>query len=293
MSASMLPCLCITLLASLVNAVTLDITNAGTNFEMPFDQTNTDKTASIRSASSQIAGGLMSYYSGNETGGTPGILPNPYYWWEAGAMFGELVEYWYYTGDTTYNAEVSAALQFQVGTDDDFMPANQTKDEGNDDQVFWAFTAMTAAELGFPDPTGNGAPSWLSLAQAVFNEQAARWDTSTCGGGLRWQIYTFNSGYNYKNTISNLGFFQLAARLARYTGNDTYTEWAEKEWDWFTSSVLWDANIYNIYDGTSTTANCTSADHLQWTYNYAAGLAGLAYMYNYVCRLPSYPFTKC
>lgn len=224
----------------------------------------------------------MSYYSGNDTGGTPGILPSPYYWWEAGAMFGEMIEYWYYTGDTTYNSEVSAAIQFKVGTGDDFMPANQTKDEGNDDQVFWAFTAMTAAELGFPDPTGDDAPSWLSLAQAVFNEQAARWDTGTCGGGLRWQIYDFNSGYDYSNTIANLGFFQLAARLARYTSNETYTEWAEKEWDWFTDSVLWDNSSYSVYDGTSITQNCTQADHTQWSYNYATGIAGLAYMYNHV-----------
>jgi len=96
------------------------------------------------------------------------------------------------TGDTTYNDEVSQAISFQAGPNGDFMPANQTKDEGNDDQVFWAFAAMTAAELGFPNPTSG--PSWLSMAQAVFNEQIARWDTSTCGGGLRWQIFAFNGG---------------------------------------------------------------------------------------------------
>lgn len=96
------------------------------------------------------------------------------------------------TGDTTYNSVVSQAISFQAGDNGDFMPANQTKDEGNDDQVFWAFAAMTAAELGFPAPSSG--PSWLSMAQAVFNEQAARWDTSTCGGGLRWQIFTWNRG---------------------------------------------------------------------------------------------------
>ena len=96
------------------------------------------------------------------------------------------------TGDTTYNAETSQAISFQAGSNGDFMPANQTKDEGNDDQVFWAFAAMTAAELGFPAP--ESGPSWLSMAQAVFNEQTTRWDTSTCGGGLRWQIFTWNNG---------------------------------------------------------------------------------------------------
>ena len=227
----------------------------------------------------------MAWYKGNDTGGTPGILPGPYYWWEAGGMFGHMINYWYYTGDTYYNDIVSQAIQFQVGTGDDFLPANQTKDEGNDDQVFWAFTAMDAAELNFPESTNSDAPSWLSLAQAVFNEMAARWDTSTCGGGLRWQIYTFNAGYDYKNSISNLGLFQLAARLARYTDNSTYVDWAEKTWDWYSQASLWDAKTYEIFDGTTTDSNCSSVDHFQWTYNYAAAIGGAAYMYNHVWNL--------
>jgi mannan endo-1,6-alpha-mannosidase len=84
-------------------------------------------TDSIRQVSSQVAHGLMKYYTGNNTGDVPGNLPDPYYWWEAGAMFGEMVEYWYYTGDTTYNAEVKQAMLHQVGENNDYMPANQTK----------------------------------------------------------------------------------------------------------------------------------------------------------------------
>jgi len=237
---------------------------------------------SIRNASKTVSQGMMAWYAGNDTGGTPGILPGPYYWWEAGGMFGHMIQYWYYTGDDYYNSIVSTAIQFQVGTSDDFLPANQTKDEGNDDQVFWAFTAMDAAELNFPESTDADAPSWLSLAQAVFNEMAGRWDTSTCGGGLRWQIYTFNAGYDYKNSISNLGFFQLAARLARYTDNATYTDWAEKTWQWYSDVSLWDAETYQVFDGTTTESNCTSVDHFEWTYNYAAAISGAAYMYNHV-----------
>lgn len=51
-------------------------------------------TASIKSAASTIAYGMMKYYTGNNTGDVPGNLPDPYYWWEAGGMFGTLVEYW-------------------------------------------------------------------------------------------------------------------------------------------------------------------------------------------------------
>lgn len=74
------------------------------------------------------------------------------------------------------------------------MPANQSKSLGNDDQGFWGMTAMTAAEYNFPNPDSS-LPQWLALAQAVFNTQAPRWDASTCAGGLRWQIFTFNTGY--------------------------------------------------------------------------------------------------
>ena len=147
--------------------------------------------------------------------------------------------------------------------------------------MFWAFAAMSAAELGFEDPPSD-EPQWLALAQAVFNEQAARWDASDCNGGLRWQIFTFNAGYDYKNTISNGGFFQLAARLARYTANDTYSDWATKTWDWWSETPLFEAAKWQVNDGTSTDNNCTDADQLQWTYNYGTWIAGMAYMYNYV-----------
>jgi len=103
---------------------------------------------SIKKAASTIAHGMLTYYKGNETGQIPGLLPQPptgYYWWEAGAMFGALIEYWYYTGDTTYNDVTTQAMQFQVGEDNDYEPRNQSSSLGNDDQSFWAFAAMTAA----------------------------------------------------------------------------------------------------------------------------------------------------
>ncbi len=85
------------------------------------------------------------------------------------------------------------ALVYQASPTNDYMPQNQTLNEGNDDQGFWGMSVMTAAEYKFPDPP-KGQPGWLALAQAVFNTQAARWDDSNCGGGLRWQIYNWNKG---------------------------------------------------------------------------------------------------
>lgn len=114
------------------------------------------------------------------------------------------------------------------------MPANQTHSEGNDDQAFWGLAAIAAAEMNFQNPPAK-KPQWLALAQAVFNEQIDRWDPQNCNGGLRWQIFPFNSGYDYKNSISNGCLFHLAARLARYTGNQTYLTYAERSFEWIST----------------------------------------------------------
>ena len=145
---------------------------------------------------------------------------------------------------------------------------------------------MTAAERQLPNP--GSSPTWLSLAQNVFNTQVARWDTSTCGGGLRWQIFTFNAGYNYKNSISTGAFFQLAARLARYTRNQTYVDWANKSWAWANQVSLLDEN-YSVFDGTITDTNCSQIDHIRWSYSAGTFLAGSAYMFNFVSRPPYSP----
>lgn len=158
--------------------------------------------------------------------------------------------------------------------------APQLTAQGNDDQMFWGLAAMTAAELKLPDVSDGY--SWLSLAQGVYNMQVGRWDTTTCNGGLRWQIWAYEAGYAMKNSISNGGLFQLAARLARYTNNATYAEWAEKIWDWSASVPLLSNSTWNVADSTDVDNGCTTQGNNQWTYNYGAYLAGAAYMYNYV-----------
>ncbi|KAJ5088864.1 Mannan endo-1-6-alpha-mannosidase DCW1 [Penicillium angulare] len=238
---------------------------------------------SIKSAASTVAYDLVTFYSGNNSGDTPGNLPDPYYWWEAGAYFGALVNYASLSGDSTYNDITVQAMTHQAGTKGDFMPSNQTYTEGNDDQCFWALSAMIAAERNFTNPPSS-SPGWLSMVQAVFNKQAHRWDKASCNGGLRWQIYTWNAGYDYKNTIANGCFFDIAARLARYTGNETYAEWANKAWDW-TSGVGLITSDYQVFDGTTEGSNCTSYDRTRWSYNAGIYLHGAAVMYNHTSSI--------
>jgi mannan endo-1,6-alpha-mannosidase len=152
--------------------------------------------------------------------------------------------------------------------------------QGNDDQAFWGCSVLSALEARFPNPPSS-IPGWKQLAENLFNDQISRWNTTRCNGGLKWQIYPQNSyGYDYKNAISNGGLFQIAARLARYTGNSTYVDWANKVWDWEWQIGLIDNGNYNVYDGTDDTKNCGEVNHLQWTYNVAMHLYGAAVMYN-------------
>lgn len=95
----------------------------------------TSNQDSITSVASAIAYDMMGFYKGNQTGQIPGMLPYPnYYWWESGAMWGSLIDYWYITNDSTYNDMVEQGMLFQIGPNWDFMPPNQTVNMGNDDQ---------------------------------------------------------------------------------------------------------------------------------------------------------------
>lgn len=185
---------------------------------------------SIRSAAKTVARGLMNWYNPREPGNVVGKFGHPYYWWQAGAAWGIMVDYWYLTGDSQYNELVTETILLQTGPKNDFIPTTEIMTEGNDDQAFWALTSAAAYERKFPDPP-SGKRQWLGLTQAVFNSQAARWHMDHCGGGLRWQIYSWTSGWTYKNTVSMGCFFQIAARLAMYTGNQTCHDWADRVWD--------------------------------------------------------------
>lgn len=146
----------------------------------------------------------------------------------------------------------------------------------------WALAAMNAAERNLSTPSDS--PAWIDLAKNVFDNQAARWDTKTCGGGLRWQIYYFNNGYGYKNTVSQATFFLLAARLAKYTNNSTYVDWAAKAFDWTTKIGLID-DQFRVFDGVQTADGCDTISRLEWSYNFAAFMYGSAVLYNHVGSL--------
>jgi len=165
-----------------------------------------DTRENILTSARTLAYDLMTYYKGNQSGGIPGLLPGPppagdYYWWQGGALMGAYIDYWHLTGDASYNQVVTQGMLHQTGPFDDYLPLNWTASMGNDDQCFWALSAMSAAESEFPNPA-EGKPQWLALAKNVFETQALRIQGETgCNGGLRWQIPFANLGYDFKNSV--------------------------------------------------------------------------------------------
>ncbi|KAH8195532.1 hypothetical protein TruAng_010292 [Truncatella angustata] len=252
-------------------------------------EVNLDDTESIKQAALQVAEQMMSFYTGDQPGHVPGILPGPppdgdYYWWIGGAMWGTLLDYRFFTGDKRYDDRIMQAMTFQVGDQQDYMPANWSASMGNDDQAFWALSALIAAETGFTNPPNETGLDWLALAQAVFNEQTdpkRRTYEGSCTGLLRWQAYWYNNGYDYINTIANTCYFNIGARLARYFNNETLVGVVGETYD-LLRGVKYIDDKGNVYDGghDSNNKDCKDINPFQFSYNPALLIQGLAHLYN-------------
>ncbi|RPA83795.1 mannan endo-1,6-alpha-mannosidase [Ascobolus immersus RN42] len=257
------------------------VVSRGVNAQVNVLEVDPDNRDSILKWCKQSVERIWTYYPGEKYGETPGVIPG-IYWWEAGAMFGTLIDYWWYSDDKTHEKAIQDALIHQADKDNGWMyePRNRTLELGNDDQGYWAIAVMAAAEKRFPEVPPERGPGWLALAQRVFEAQAGRWDEEACNGGLHWQIHSTNVGYDYKNTVSNGLYFQLAARLARYTGNQTYAEIADKVWDWMESDRHYiNSTTGAIYDGAHL-PECKNIVPYEWSYNSGIVVAGAAYMWN-------------
>lgn len=110
----------------------------------------TGSAASIRGVAKTIAAGAMSYYPGDADKFVD--LPPPHYWWQAGALMGSMLDYSHYTGDRSYDGVIARALLEQVGPNFDYMRPSHFGQEGNDDQAFWSFSVLAAAERNFSQP---------------------------------------------------------------------------------------------------------------------------------------------
>lgn len=91
---------------------------------------------------------------------------------------------------------------------------------------------------------------------------------------------------NGRAAIANACYFNIGARLARYTANSTYADLATKTWD-LVEKLGYISDKWDVYDGAHL-PDCTDINKAQFSYNAAMLLQGAAFLYNYVSiPLPS------
>lgn len=86
--------------------------------------------------------------------------------------------------------------------------------------------------------------------------------------------------------MANGCFFNMGARLARFTGNATFADYSEETWNWMTGVGFIDTETWAVYDGADAESNCTDIAKAQWSYNAAILTQGAAFMYNFVSPPP-------
>ena len=212
-----------------------------------------------------------------------------------------MIKYQIYTNDISHQTDIQSALSRNM----EELPNSQgyrmarKAPEGDTKEMWWIYPALTAMELGFPAPewksgnvslglTGKCNVTWQSLAINAFEEYVERWndEKNTCDGGLRWQL----EDPGYKNTATNGGFFQIAARLARYTGNRTFADWATTVWEWTKAvELLETGEEYHVHDGAEDREQreCSMDGYLEnqeWSHTLGLYLQGAANMYAYSQR---------
>jgi len=121
----------------------------------------------------------------------------------------------------------------------------------------------------------------LPNVQSIFDALLPDWEVDTCAGGIRLGLSEVDADYIIKSSSTNGAFFNLAARLALFTGNSTYAGWAALSWDWAVTVGLISRD-FQIYSDVSTSTNCTGGDRTKWSYETTLYLLGGATLYNFV-----------
>ena len=186
-------------------------------------------------------------------------------WWNSANVITMLVDYSRVSATNTYLPVLSNTFQ-----------QAQTKYSGflnqyYDDEGWWALAWIDAYDL-----TKN--PQYLSMAESIFTDMAAGWDTTMCGGGIWWSKERRN-----KNAIANELFLSVAAHLANRAHDPAqsakYLSLAEKEWQWFRDSGMINSqSLVNDGLNASSSSGCVNDGKPTWSYNQGVILAGLVEM---------------
>jgi predicted alpha-1,6-mannanase (GH76 family) len=180
-------------------------------------------------------------------------------WWNSANALTAVIRYTKLTGDASQAGVIAATFTAAQRQHADFV------NDYYDDNGWWALAWVAAFDM-------TRDSRYLDAARTIFVRNTAGWN-DTCGGGLRW-----NTTSTYKNAITNELFLTLAALLHQRMPGDqgSYLSWAQREWEWFSSSGLIGPDGL-VNDGL--TAACANNGGTTWTYNQGVILGGLAALF--------------
>jgi len=178
-------------------------------------------------------------------------------WWNSANSLEALVEYTLYTKDETFKSAIDNTFRHTT--------TPETDNDSYDDAQWWAIAWIRAYQL-------TGIEAYRQRSVDIWNYiLRVAWDNH-CGGGVWW-----SAKKSYKNAITNELFFVLSTLHYQFDmNNQTYLQWATKEWTWFESSGMINAN-HLINDGID--GNCRNNGQTTWTYNQGVVLGGLVNLY--------------
>ncbi|EPQ57052.1 Six-hairpin glycosidase [Gloeophyllum trabeum ATCC 11539] len=138
---------------------------------------------------------------------------------------------------------------------------------GSWDDSQWLILALWKI-ADYKNARGQDASAYLSSAAKVYDIVAAQWDDTVCGGGVWW-----SSANTYKNAITNELFLLTSASGYLRTGNQTYLDNANKEWNWLSNSGM--RNSDGLFNDGLDSSTCQNNGQTTWTYNQAVVASGL------------------
>lgn len=246
-------------------------------------------TKDVVDTASRIASAIFEIYNVDTPFNVPGIIPESEWELSSAIMWSSLIEYWHYTGKDNYNSQTLKALAAQAGKKDDFARNLKQYDMNmiTADQGLWGSAALLAAERGYPQPE-NVDKSWIEMAENAFEGFASYWnEDKRCGGGLPQlpKVVADNmhpSIPDVRDMLTQGAFFSMAARLARYTSDKKYADWADKTWAWVEKVGLLNTKTYTIKEPllSEDCAMDEDDDNAEEVNSNAFMVLGAAFMYN-------------
>jgi predicted alpha-1,6-mannanase (GH76 family) len=153
-------------------------------------------------------------------------------WWNSANALEAVIDYSLRTNTTTYQDLISNTFL----KNKDFNPFRLINVNANflngyyDDEGWWALAWIKAYDL-------IGIGDYLNMAETIFADMTKGWD-QFCQGGIMWKKWDGPLWKEFKNAIANELFLTVAARLYQRTSNQSYLNWAQKEWNWFSTSGM-------------------------------------------------------